>query len=204
MASCEPYTTAIILSGGAATRFDGVDKGLQQYKAKTLIEHVIERIEPQVNQLIICANRNIKHYERLGFKVVIDELDDYQGPMSGIYSAIKSPTIDAHSKQVLISSCDVPAIPRDIKSRLETGFLKKHHSNVAIAHDGTRRQNLHCLIKQQAWSSLIDFFENGGRAMHHWFNELSTTNVDFSNDAPSFVNINTAEQLMQLNTDNSE
>jgi molybdopterin-guanine dinucleotide biosynthesis protein A len=66
---------------------------------------------------------------------------------------------------------------------------------VCIAHDGNRRQNLHCLIKRQAWQSLIDFFDNDGRAMHRWLAEVNAVDVDFSDESNAFLNINTTEQL---------
>ena len=51
--------SAIILSGGRATRMNGVDKGLVTLQNKPLIAHVITRLEPQVDEILINANREI-------------------------------------------------------------------------------------------------------------------------------------------------
>lgn len=190
-----PNTAAIILSGGAGTRLNGADKGLQLYQGKPLIEHVIATIAPQVDTTYLCANRNLARYQSFSFKVITDKQQRYEGPMSGISSALTAAVTDSIAEQVLISSCDVPDLPNDLREKLESSLVSSASIDVSIVHDGNRRQNLHCLIKRQAWQSLIDFFEDGGRAMHRWFDEVNTVDVDFSNDAELFLNINTQEQL---------
>ena len=191
------FTTAIILSGGAGRRLNGVDKGLQGYLASTLIEHVITRVSPQVNSIVICANRNINRYKAMGVAICQDQKRGYQGPMSGISSALSEHLIESAATHALVSSCDVPRLPLTLKERLQHGLNSRPEAGVAVAHDGKRRQNLHCLIKREAWQSLIDYFENGGRAMHRWYQEYATIDVDFSDCPECFVNINTKPQLQQ-------
>jgi molybdenum cofactor guanylyltransferase len=196
MSLADKNTAAIVLSGGAGTRLNGADKGLQIYQGKLLIEHVIEVISPQVGSVYICANRNLESYRSLGFKVLSDLHQQYQGPMSGISTALRLELLDSEAEQVLITSCDAPKLPKNLTARLESGFTSSPDARVSIAHDGERRQNLHCLIQRQVWPSLIDFFDNGGRAMHRWFSEINTVEVDFSDDAGCFLNINTSKQLI--------
>jgi len=195
MITSDQNTAAIILSGGAGTRFNGVDKGLQRYNGKALVEHVIAIIEPQVNELYLCANRNLGDYRALGFKVHSDQQQSYQGPIAGISSALKGSILSSNAQQLLISSCDVPYLPSNIKERLQLSLIADSAFDVSVAHDGSRRQNLHCLIKRRVWHSLIDFFDDGGRAMYRWFDQVNTIDSDFSDDASSFLNINTVEQL---------
>jgi molybdenum cofactor guanylyltransferase len=195
MTSSNIGTVAIILAGGAGRRLNGADKGLQYFQGKRLVEHVIKVIGPQVETVYICANRSLQTYKSFGFKVLSDQHDDYQGPMSGISTALRLEILGSKASKVLISSCDAPHLPQNLIERLEAGLSKSELADVSIAHDGNRRQNLHCLIRRQAWQSLIDFFDNDGRAMHRWFAEVNTVDVDFSDDANAFLNINTTEQL---------
>ena len=51
---------ALILAGGQGSRMGGVDKGLVQWHNKALIDHVIEKIRPQVSHIAISANRNLE------------------------------------------------------------------------------------------------------------------------------------------------
>ena len=198
-------TTAIILSGGAGIRFNGADKGLVKLDRRLLIEHVLDRITPQVDEVIICANRNIESYQVFANIVCKDSLTDedtelsanktYQGPMAGISAALRKHVNLSSASAVLISSCDTPKLPNDLKQRLETGLSRNPNMLVAVAHDGNRSQNLHCLIQRDAWESLIDFFDNGGRAMHRWLKKIGVHYVDFSDCPESFENYNTQQQL---------
>ena len=43
--------TGLVLSGGRGSRMGGIDKDLQPFRGRPLVEWVIERIEPQVADL---------------------------------------------------------------------------------------------------------------------------------------------------------
>jgi len=89
------YTiSAVILAGGKARRMNGADKGLQLLKNKPLISHVIERLQPQVIDISINANRHHTEYAQWGFPVFSDELPDFQGPLSGMLTALEQAKTD--------------------------------------------------------------------------------------------------------------
>ena len=67
--------SSIILAGGRGTRMGGIDKGLVKLQLKSLIQHLIERLTPQVNEIIINANREITQYQALGYAELIEELN---------------------------------------------------------------------------------------------------------------------------------
>jgi molybdopterin-guanine dinucleotide biosynthesis protein A len=91
--------TGLILAGGRASRMHNVDKGLQRLNGKPLVEHVIERVKPQVSALAINANRNLEDYQQYGLPVWPDadlpkSIDTYafKGPLAGLETgAVKLP-----------------------------------------------------------------------------------------------------------------
>jgi len=198
--------TAVILSGGAGQRLGGVDKGLEHFKGKPLIEHVIGNIADQANNLILCVNRNHQRYREYGYPLVSDKFDrddsvvtkeHYQGPLAGITAAIdtlKESLIINKQHCILISPCDSPSLPNDYVAKLSSAMVKNHTTSVVV-HDGKRSQNLHCLIHSSAWSSLQDFYKSGGRAMYQWHKKNGSIEVNFSDQAACFLNINSAEML---------
>lgn len=190
------FTTAIILSGGAGSRLNGADKGLERYQGGALIEQVITRVSPQVDSIVVCANRNIERYKAMGLEICQDQKRGFQGPMSGISSALNKHLIQSSAMQALVSSCDAPSLPLDLKERLQNGLNSEPKATIAVAHDGKRRQNLHCLIKREVWSSLVDYFNDDGRAMHRWYQQHVLIDVDFSDCPECFENINTPQQLL--------
>ena len=187
----------IILSGGAGRRLGGVDKGLQNYQSKPLIEQVIQQIQPQVDELLLCVNRNQQHYAEYGFPLICDqEPQSYQGPLAGIYAAIKylNQLAENNSYRLLISSCDSPNLPSDHAQKLLSA-LSNSAASSSVVYDGHRTQNLHCLIKQSAFDSLLDFYETGGRAMHQWHKKNASIEVDFSEQAACFLNVNSMDKF---------
>ncbi len=204
---------AIILSGGAGRRFGGLDKGLQNYRNKPLIEHVIDALKAQLGSFVLCVNRNQDSYSKYGYPLVEDigharvegasfEGASFEGPMAGVNAAaafIENSALGKNTSHVLLCSCDSPALPEDYVSKLFEQ-LSSSGQSVAVVHDGERRQNMHSLIKIDALPSLRKFYSVGGRAMHRWYQEVGVVDVDFSDQAEAFLNINSPEQLKQRMT----
>ncbi len=110
------YTiSAVILAGGKARRMNGADKGLQLLQNKPLISHVIERLQPQVIDISINANRHHEEYAQWVFPVFSDELPDFQGPLSGMLTALEQAKTDF----VLFVPCDSPYFPQNLLEKLK-------------------------------------------------------------------------------------
>ncbi len=191
-------TIGLILSGGAGQRMSGQDKGLVEFRDQPLVVHVINALRPQVNDLVLCVHRNQARYACLNNKVAMDASIEFEGPMAGIVAAIKDPALVetiANSTYLAVSPCDVPFLGNDHVARLKSA-IEKRDCDVAVAHDGTRRQNLHCLIHApRCTKSLTQFYLDGGRAMHRWFKTVNSVDVDFSDQKKSFYNINSESDL---------
>ena len=80
--------SCVILAGGRGTRMGGQDKGLVKFNNLPLIEHTIEKISPQVGEILISANRNLKVYAQYGLRIVTDTTNEFQGPLAGILAAM--------------------------------------------------------------------------------------------------------------------
>jgi len=190
---------AIVLSGGAGRRFDGLDKGLQVYDKLSMVEKILATLEPQVDAAVVSINRNLDEYEKITDILVFDHDAEYQGPLAGVTAALSylenlnDNNIECFS-HFLICPCDTPLLPKDYAARLMAA-LEDNELSIAVAHDGQRRQNLHCLIPKQSIQSLQDFYQSGGRAMHRWQKIEDSKDVDFSDQADCFLNINKPEQL---------
>jgi len=185
--------TAVILAGGKGRRLEGQDKGLVLYKGKALIQHVIERIQSQVGAIVINANRNQETYASYGYPTISDEMSDFQGPLAGFASAMKSVKTD----YIITLPCDGPTLPLDLVSRMLSKL--NDYANVsnciAVAHDGERMQPVHALIPVALIDSLEAFLSNGDRKIDLWYAKHELVLVDFSDQPNAFFNINKKEQL---------
>ena len=182
--------TGVILAGGQARRMGGQDKGLIQLSNRPMIQHVIDRISPQVNSLIINANRNQAEYESFGYPVISDELSGFCGPLAGFSSAL-----DNISTNYLVTTpCDSPFIPKDMVIRLYNA-MDQNNADISVVQTNNRLQPVFCLLKKSLLSSLNSFLELGERKIDKWFVLHNMIAVDFSDESSAFNNINTQDDL---------
>lgn len=187
--------TAIILAGGKGRRLGGQDKGLVEFQDKPLIQHVLDKITPQVDSVMINANRNQDSYSQFGFDIISDELSDFQGPLAGFAIAMQS----CNTSHIITMPCDGPHLPDDYVSRLINASLDKNTNEnaVIVAHDGERLQPVHALIPITLIESLISFLESGDRKIDRWYAQNTMLTADFSDKPEVFFNVNTEEQRQQ-------
>ena len=185
--------SAIILSGGRARRMGGVDKGLILLQSQPLIQHVISRLQPQVDETLINANREIAQYQAFGFKVLQDENQDFAGPLAGILLGLKH----AKHELVLAVPCDSPILPLDLVARLYNG-LAESRMDIAVASSDGNAHPVFCLMKKSVLPSLIAFLDAGERKVSAWQKSQQYCEVDFSDCTDAFVNLNTPQDLADL------
>ncbi|PWG62214.1 molybdenum cofactor guanylyltransferase MobA [Sediminicurvatus halobius] len=183
--------TAIILAGGRATRMGGEDKGLIALAGRPMIAHVLDAVRPQVDAIIINANRNHERYAAFGLPVVADREGGFQGPLAGMASGL------AHcdTPLALTLPCDGPLVPADLVARLRAAL---GDGDAAVAHDGERLQPAHALLRAPVLPSLERFLADGGRKIDRWYASLDVREADFSGQRELFINVNTPEEHARL------
>ncbi len=182
--------SAIILAGGRGTRLAGCDKGWLHYHGVPLIKRVVERLQPQVDEIVISCNRNVARYQQLGFPVVTDTSSNFPGPMAGAAAAARLCRGDA----VLLSPCDTPKLPRDLAARLVQALLD-NKADVAIPRDNYGPQYLSSLLRREAALDAQAALDSGQRAVSRWLATFQVVEVDFTASGDGFRNINSPEDL---------
>ena len=188
--------TGVILAGGKARRMGGKDKGLIPFDGRPLVEWVIEALRPQVNGLVINANRNQEAYGAYGHPVVPDEIGGFQGPLAGFASAMAA----VSTPWIVTLPCDGPFPAPDLVERLCTG-LADNDAEIAVAGDGERMQPVYALIPVAPPPGLHGCLDAGERKIDRWYAAHRTTLVDFSDRPGCFANINSAEDSDKLQTE---
>ena len=168
----------------------GADKGLITRDGTTLVAGVINRLQEQVNEILISANRNLEQYRKLGVPVIADQLVDYQGPLAGIAATLPH----CARENVVIVPCDSPRFPETLVERL-LAPLQDPQIHLSVADDGQRRQYLFCAMRQSCLKSLEDYLQGGGRSVKGWQEQLHIMPVDFSDCPDAFTNLNTSEDF---------
>ena len=182
--------TGLILAGGKGSRMGGVDKGLQSFRGKRLVDHVYVRFAPQVGGIIINANQNQEEYKTFGVRVVSDAIGGFAGPLAGFHAGLSI------SKRPFLASvpCDSPFLPADLVERLykridDTG------AELAVAKTGEQPHPVFSLMRRGVLNHLAEFLKSGGRKIDAWYATLSVVEVAFDDEPEAFSNINTREEL---------
>jgi molybdopterin-guanine dinucleotide biosynthesis protein A len=185
-----PLITGVILAGGQGRRMGGVDKGLKILRGRPMVQWVIERLEPQVDELLINANQNLEAYGRFGFRVIPDELGGFAGPLAGLQRGLS----EARHPLVATAPCDSPFLPHDLLARLHDA-LSRGNKDLAVAKTGDQPHPVFCLCRKGVLNSLNAFLAAGGRKIDAWYAQLEVVEVSFDDQTKAFSNINTPDEL---------
>lgn len=178
--------SAIILSGGKGVRMNHQNKGLMNYQRRPLVQHVIDRVTQQVDDIVISANQDIEAYERFGYPVVADRTESL-GPLTGILSAS---AVTQHPI-ILIVPCDMPKLPLNLVEQLLVAMT----TNAISISSGGRSQPLVSLINRKAISTISTYLQNGDRSVHGWLKTINGATLSWEDSGEAFRNINDMSDL---------
>ncbi|HMM75706.1 MAG TPA: molybdenum cofactor guanylyltransferase MobA [Gammaproteobacteria bacterium] len=179
--------TGLVLAGGQGSRLGGRDKGLVEIAGRPLIAHVLARFAPQVDAVLISANRHREIYAGYGHPVIADLHSEHHGPLAGLASGL------AHCRTPLLAlvPCDAPFLPEDLVGRLYAA-LDLHAAEIAIAEAGGEAQPTFALLRASLAASAAASLAAGERGLMAWHRRHRLAVVPYA-DAAAFRNLNTPE-----------
>ncbi len=184
----------LILAGGQGRRMGGADKGLQALRGRPMVQWVLERLTPQVDEILVSANQNLDVYRTLGQPVIADTMQEagggFAGPLAGLHAGLERCT------RPLLASvpCDAPFLPADLVARLRSA-LESKSAQLAVACTGAQAHPVFALMRREVRGHLGEFLSRGGRKIDAWYATLAVTKVAFDDEAAAFSNINTRAEL---------
>lgn len=188
-----PTLTAVILAGGRGRRMGGQDKGLVELAGRPMVEYALDALRPQVDALLINANRNQARYGAFGLPVISDEIGEFFGPLAGIASALTH----AAPGLLLTAPCDSPLIAADYAGRMRAALIGQD-AEIAVARGEERLQPVFALLRTELRSSLMDYLAAGERKIDRWYARHGAVEVDFSDHPEMFLNVNDPEERTAL------
>lgn len=150
----EPRLTGAILAGGAGRRMGGQDKGLVLLDGRPLVAWVLEALAPQVDDVLIVANRNTEQYRALGVRVVPDLRPGLQGPLAGLEAALAAAT----TPWVLTCPVDTPFLPEEFAARMVRG-------SASVATLEARWQPVFACLPRSALGAVSALLDAGERRL---------------------------------------
>jgi molybdopterin-guanine dinucleotide biosynthesis protein A len=170
----------------------GLAKGRLPLRGKALIAHVIDRLAPQVPEVMISANGH--DYDDLGLHIVADVVSDEMsgraGPLAGLHAGL----IACESPWLVTAPCDAPYLPLDLVDRLALARATSRHCRLFVAESPRGLEPAFLLCHVSLTDELAEWLTAGGRKAQAWLAANSAQTVEFP-EVHSFANINTPEDL---------
>jgi len=186
---------AVVLAGGKSMRF-GEDKNQIKLGEKTLLEHVLSKINNKFEEILIVSSHNLKIKESENITIIPDCFDDF-GPLAGVLSSMK--WVKENQKQykwIATFPSDTPFFETTIIEEYKKK-ININDSSLYFVKSNNKRHNIFGL-----WSiDLLDILEddlknNNFRKVEDWADKIGVKTIDIEvNEFDPFFNINTKEDF---------
>jgi len=189
----------VILAGGRSKRMGGGDKFLRPLAGWPLIEWVLDRARPQVDELIINAVGDASRFEPYGLPVVADVIDDFAGPLAGILTGLEWSIANRPDAAWLVSfASDAPFVPHDLVSTMRDAVTAEG-AEMACAMSGERTHPVCGLWPVSlAGDMRRAMVEEDMRKIDRWTARYRLVHVDFPiGEIDPFFNVNQPDDLAE-------
>src|SRR5215475_3895264 len=194
-----PPTFGLVLAGGLARRMGGGDKALIRIGDITILERVLERLNPACAGIVLNANGDPARFAAFGLPVVADDVAGFAGPLAGILAGLDWVAAHAPGIEWLVSAPgDCPFLPRDLVPRLHAARAAAT-TPLACAQSGEWRHPVVGLwqvaLRDDLRHALID---EGLRKIEVWTARHGVALAEWpATPVDPFFNVNTPEDVAE-------
>lgn len=184
----------VIVAGGRGTRLDGRDKLLLRIGERPLIDHVLERVRPQVDTLALNVRRGTEAryaaWTRERLPVSCDPFGGARGPIAGLVAALQwLDRLDREFEWLATFPGDAPFLARNLVGKLLSAIAECRMPVVAVDNQGV--QSLCAVWPRESFGWVADGFILGRyRSIRQALDDVGCRRCFFP-DGRSFFNINT-------------
>jgi len=185
----------IILAGGKSSRF-GEDKSTVKLGNKTLLDHTVNKIEDEFNEILVISNNKELNFKNKKIQVIEDCIEGQLGPLVGILTAMKWVKENKKNYRWVASfPCDTPFFDINLTNKLK---LKTNNTSkkLIFLNSEKKRHNIF-----GAWSiDLIEILENdlkkNFRKVEIWADKIGYESININIEKfDRFLNINTKKDF---------
>ena len=196
--------TGVLLAGGQSRRMGGGDKGLLPLAGKSMLQHVIDRLRPQVGAIVLNANGDPARFQGFGLPVVADSVAGHVGPLAGVLAGMRWSLTHAPQRPWIVTAAgDAPLLPRDLVDRL-LAAVAGGAGRIAMAGSNGELHPVIGLWPVALAADLEAALGKGVRKVLDWADRHGCVGVDFPPERledieiDPFFNANTPQELDQL------
>lgn len=193
-----PETIGVILAGGLARRMGGGDKPMREIGGRTILDHVIDRLRPQCDGLLLNANGDPARFARFGLPVAADTVEGFPGPLAGVLAALDWAAENHPQAEWIVSVAgDCPFLPRDLVNRFHQARVAED-AQLCVAASGDRAHPVIGLWSAALRHDLRQALMEGMRKIDRWTARYRLATVSWPADpVDPFFNANTLDDLAE-------
>jgi molybdenum cofactor guanylyltransferase len=187
----------VVLAGGLSRRMGGGDKCLRLLAGRPILSHIIARARPQVTELALNANGDVRRFAAFGLPVVPDGVDGFPGPLAGVLAGLDWAAGLPEVTHVASFAGDAPFLPLDLVERFRAALAAGN--DLCCAASGGRAHPVFGLwpvaLREALRRALV---EEGIHKVDRWTARFRLGLVEFP-DRPvdPFFNANHPEDLAE-------
>jgi molybdopterin-guanine dinucleotide biosynthesis protein A len=187
---------AVILAAGRSSRMGSVNKVQAVLAGKSLLNHVIDRLAPQVDQMVINGDAGVCGDS--GYVLVEDAFDGFQGPLMGLYSALNSEGNLGQATYLMMVPCDGPFIPSNLVAELYQQIVEQDADVACIRYQDFAQPTFSLWHKRVAPAVKEAMLVEKYGGFKPLLADLNTVYLDWPEQSISpFFNINTVDDLAE-------
>ena len=168
----------------------GADKALLTLAGRPLLSHVLERLEPQVDRVLISANGDPARLAGFGCPVVGDAVP--MGPLAGVLACLRR-AADMGATHLVTVPVDTPFLPGDLVPQLLLAALAAPEG-LALARDDLRDHPATAIWPVGLITALESHLGEGGAKVTGFTRAHQAATARFP-DPAAFDNLNTPGDL---------
>ena len=187
-------TIIVILAGGQSRRFGGGYKTLYTFNKMSILDRIIQNFKKLEIEIVLNVNSNEDQFLKTGLHLIKDELENFQGPLAGIYSSMKWVLENRKNIEwIFTSPSDTPFLNKNLVNKfLSTDYNNK--TKIVIAKSSNKTHPVIGFWHISLIKSLEEFLAKENRKIMHWVEGQNYEILNFENKN-NFFNINTKTDL---------
>jgi molybdopterin-guanine dinucleotide biosynthesis protein A len=172
----------------------GVVKALLPLAGKPLLRHVVDRVNPQVDRLMLSVGQTSEAFEAFGLHQVVDPQPD-GGPLGGLLSALQ--VIGPGHDWLLLVPCDAPFVPPDLAARLLACALASARPGAVVCYESEIQPTFSIWNRNLLPRLELAVLEQGMAGFKQFLSVIELAELEWPRSEPSpFFNINDQDALL--------
>jgi molybdopterin-guanine dinucleotide biosynthesis protein A len=185
----------VILAGGRSRRMGGAVKALLNLGDRPLLRHVMDRVNPQVDRLLLSVERHSEAFDAFGLPQVVDPEPD-GGPLGGLLSALR--VMGPGHDWMLLVPCDAPFVPSDLAAKLLACALASTRPGAVVCYESEIQPTFSIWNRNVLPRLEQAVLEEGMAGLKQFLSVKKLAELDWPRSKPSpFFNINDRDALLK-------